>query len=140
MLAARAVSSRYRERCATGLEKLFDDSDPEIRQEARECSGGCGTVSSAELDGLAHAFLSSAAFEGNHQHFLRALEVSTADVVELILATADRMVASYGEQLGDLQSRIGGGRSQPERPAAARARHARCVTESRSGGRSTSST
>ena len=108
VLAARAVSSRYRERCATGLEKLFDDSDPEIRQEASRVFWRLRDRQLAELNGLAHAFLSSAAFDGNHQHFLHALEVSTADVVELILATADRMVASYGEQLGDLQSRIGG--------------------------------
>ena len=108
VLAARAVSSRYRERCATGLEQLFQDSDEEIRQEASKVFWRLRDRQLAELDGLARAFLSSAAFEGNHQHFLHALDVSTADVVELILATADRMVAAYGEQLGDLQSRIGG--------------------------------
>jgi hypothetical protein len=107
VLAARAVSSRYRERCATGLEKLFGDRDPEIRQEAAKVFWRLQDRQLAELDGLAHAFLSSAAFQENHQHFLRALQVSTADVVDLILATAERMVASYGEQLGDLQTRIG---------------------------------
>jgi hypothetical protein len=108
VLAARAVSSRYRERCATGLERLFDDSDPEIRQEAAKVFWRLQDRQLGELDHLAHAFLASAAFRGNHQHFLRALEVSTTDVVDLVLATADHMVTSYGAQLGDLQSRIGG--------------------------------
>jgi hypothetical protein len=108
VLAARAVSSRYRERCAAGLAKLFDDGDAEVRQEAAKVFWRLRDRQLAELYGLAHAFLGSAAFQGNHPHFLHALEVSTADVADLVLATADRMVTSYGEQLGDLRGRIGG--------------------------------
>ncbi len=108
VLAARAVSSRYRERCATGLRKLFDDDDAEVRQEAAKVFWRIRDRQLAELDAVSYAFLSSAAFQGNHQHFLHALEVSTANVVDLVLATADRMVTSYGEQLGDLRGHIGG--------------------------------
>jgi hypothetical protein len=108
VLAARAVSSRYRERCAAGLRKLFDDEDAGVREEAAKVFWRVQDRQLAELDAVSYAFLSSAAFQGNHQHFLHALNVSTADVIDLVLATADRMVSAYGEQLGDLRGRIGG--------------------------------
>lgn len=108
VLAARAVSSRYRERCAAGLERLFNDDDADVRQEAAKVFWRIHDSQMADLEAVAYAFLSSAGFQGNHHHFLHALEVSTADVVDLVLATADRMVSSYGAQLGDLRGRVGG--------------------------------
>jgi hypothetical protein len=108
VLAARAVSSRYRRRCVAGLEELFNDEDADIRQEAAKAFWRLHDSQLATLNQLADAFVASAAFEGNHAHFLRALEQSTADVVDLVLATAERMVSSYGEQFSDVQSRIGG--------------------------------
>ena len=108
VLAARAIASRYRDRCTTGLTSLFDDEDGEVRQEAAKVFWRVGDRQLADLCEVSYAFLDSRAFDGHHQHFLHALEVSTADVVDLVLATADRMVKSYGRQLGDLRQSIGG--------------------------------
>ncbi len=108
VLAARALSSRYRARCATGLRKLFDDDEAEVQQEAAKVFWRIRDRQLAELDEVSYAFLSSKAFEGNHQHFLHALEVSTANVTDLVLATADRMVSSYVAQLDDLRGSVGG--------------------------------
>jgi hypothetical protein len=108
VLAARAISSRYRERCVRGLEGLFDDEDAEVRAEAARVFWRARDQQMAELGTLSFAFLASKAFDGNHAHFLRALEASTSDVGDLVLATADRMLSSYGAELGNLQTRLGG--------------------------------
>jgi hypothetical protein len=108
VLAARVASSRYRGRSAVGLRRLFDDDDSEVRQEAAKAFWRVHDHQLAELAEISSAFVSSSAFDGNHQHFLRALETSTADVSDLVLATADRMVSSYGNQLGDIRGHIGG--------------------------------
>ena len=50
VLAARAVSSRYRERCAAGLRKLFDDEDASVREEAAKVSWRVQDHQLAELD------------------------------------------------------------------------------------------
>jgi hypothetical protein len=108
VLAARAIASRYRDRCTAGLRRLFEDEDAEVRQEAAKVFWRVRDRQLAELDDVAHAFLASQAFDVNYHHFLHALKVSTADVVDLVLATADRMVSSYGRRLGDLRESIGG--------------------------------
>ena len=108
VLAARAVSSRYRERCTAGLEKLFDDEDAEVRKEAAKVFWRVRDRQLVELNSVSFAFVASKAFEDNHHHFVNALEVSTADVVDLVLATADRMVVAYGPQLGQLGRQLGG--------------------------------
>ncbi len=108
VLAGHVVSGHYRNRCTTGLKVLFDDDDADVRGEAAKAFWGVRGRDLAELDGLARAFLASRAFEGGYQHFLHALEVSTTDVNDLALATADRMVESYGDQMGDMRGRVGG--------------------------------
>ena len=108
VLAARAVSSRYSERCADGLRRLFEDSDAEVRAESAKVFWRVHDRELGELQDISRDFLSSAAFDGNHQHFLRALQVSSADVSDLVLATAERMVTSNRAGLGDVRGRVGG--------------------------------
>ncbi len=92
VLSARVISAHYRDRCTEGLQTLFEDEDLDVREQSAKTFWRLQGHDLAEIEPLANAFVTSRAFETANIHFLHALERSTADIAELALQTAERML------------------------------------------------
>jgi hypothetical protein len=105
VLSARVISAHYRDRCTQGLERLFDDEDPDVREQSAKAFWRLEGKELEEIESLARTFITSRAFDTANVHFLRALERSTSDVAELALATAERVLGP--DRAGGAELRAG---------------------------------
>jgi hypothetical protein len=105
VLSARVISAHYRDRCTQGLERLFDDEDPDVREQSAKAFWRLQGQDLEEIALLAQAFIASRAFDTANVHFLHALERSTADIAELALATAERVLGP--DRAGGTELRAG---------------------------------
>lgn len=82
VFATNVRGARFTERCSQGLKGFFSDSDPGVREEAAKVFWRFDADDFPRSRDVGLAFMKSLAFAADHDHFVYALERSTADVSE----------------------------------------------------------
>lgn len=106
--AANLLVARFSARCRTALTTLLDDDDEGVRDEAgrvfRHMQGG----DLAEFEDVARAALTEKSYPQTRQHVLHAIERSTADVSDLILLLAGKILDEDASSLSDIRDGVAG--------------------------------
>jgi len=105
VFATNLRAARYAERCSRGLIQFFDDEDSGVREEAAKVFWRLEAEDLRLFRDVGLAFVPSRAFAADHDHFVHALERSTAEVTDLTLALAKRMLEESPEELSDVRTR-----------------------------------
>jgi hypothetical protein len=98
-----------REWCEAALQRLFNDADAKVRQEAAHCFWHFWQqpeLSLAGFDSLIRAFLKSNAFADDPTFILHTLEDARRRVPETVLDVCERFVAQCAEKAKDIRTSL----------------------------------
>lgn len=107
VLSANLPSARYTTMCADGLRRLFDDESSKVRQAAVRSFWHLRRHDAGEFEGLARALLGSKALAEGRAPVLHAMEDSTVDVADVVVALAEQIVDKT-QGLGDIRTAAAG--------------------------------
>lgn len=94
--------------CIQGLMPMFDDSSSEVRDIAARCFSQLDGNNLRNYKELCYAFIKSDAIADSSFHFFHALEETTANIPDIILAACERFVKIAGDDIGDIRTRRAG--------------------------------
>ena len=106
--AANLKLSAHRSVSEELLKKLFHDTEAEVRQKAARCFYGFEGRELGEYENLVAEYIQSPAFEPAHNPLFDALEKTTANMPDLVLAACERIFELAAVKTGDLTSAVAG--------------------------------
>ena len=106
--AANLKLSAHRSVSEDMLKKLFHDAEAEVRQKAARCFYGFEGRELGEYESLVAEYIQSPAFEPEHNPLFDALEKTTANMPDLVLAACERIFELAAVKTGDLTSAVAG--------------------------------
>ena len=106
--AANLSTARFTDRCRTALITLLDDDDDGVRDEAVRAFWQMNAEDLAGQEEVARSALLGKSYRQARQHVLYAIERSTADVSDLILLVAAKMLDEDVASLSDIREHIAG--------------------------------
>ena len=107
VLSANLSGARYAATCADGLKRLFGDESPKVRQAATRSFWHMRRQELGEFEELVRALLSSRGLAEGRSQLMHALETSTAEVADLVVELAEKMLENV-EGLGDIRTTAAG--------------------------------
>ena len=106
--AANLKLSAHRSVSEEMLKKLFHDAEAEVRQKAARCFYGFEGRELGEYESLVAEYIQSPAFEPEYNPLFDALEKTTANMPDLVLAACERIIELADVKTGDLTTAVAG--------------------------------
>jgi len=94
--------------CAAFLPALFQDEDPEVRDQAGSCFSSFVDADFDKYRALLEAYIESQAFPSQHDDVLSSLEESTWQLPDVVIRLAERFLEVCGTDAGDLAKAAAG--------------------------------
>jgi hypothetical protein len=104
VFAANLGTAAHREFCETGLLRLFNDADEEVRKEAATCFRNLGGQPVDDYESLVNSFLDSAAFQSNFDDLVMALDQTDARLPDFAHRVCARFVEVAGVEASDIRT------------------------------------
>ena len=108
VLAANVKSETYSSFCEESLAQLFDDPSADVRAAASRWFDRTEGFELGSYNSLVARFVGSKAFAGNEFHVLRALEETTAELVDVSLSACERFLDVAGTAASDIRTSYAG--------------------------------
>ncbi len=105
VFAANVGDARFCSVCEAELLRFFDDPSDKVRDSAAACFDHLDNDALGHVPGLMVGFQSSAAFEAYHEHLIRALEETTAQLPDVTISVCERFIEIAGSAAGDMRTR-----------------------------------
>ena len=104
VMAANVRMATYRSFCEESLTSLFNDVSTEVRSAASRCFQRFQGSELGDYGSLIREFISSPAFRDDSFHLLRALDLTTADMPELVLSACENFIDVAGLAASDMRN------------------------------------